>query len=150
MRSSASPFWRTASNSATSPPNKKVIGASYSHADILNFTSLSVSGSNSRPRTPPSATHSRESSTAPSRSSKTISPRPSRATYSYFMNDTHQDWDEGDEDDTDNMFEDDEDEFGLPSIANMRRKGRRKQTIKAKDSGGTVGKDGAGATAWRG
>ncbi|KAE8849714.1 hypothetical protein PTNB85_00130 [Pyrenophora teres f. teres] len=110
----------------------------------------SVSGSNSRPRTPPSATHSRESSTAPSRSSKTISPRPSRATYSYFMNDTHQDWDEGDEDDTDNMFEDDEDEFGLPSIANMRRKGRRKQTIKAKDSGGTVGKDGAGATAWRG
>lgn len=66
------------------------------------------------------------------------------------MNDTHQDWDEGDEDDADNMFEDDEDEFGLPSIANMRRKGRRKQTTKAKDSGGTVSKDSAGATAWRG
>ncbi|KAA8624466.1 RabGAP TBC [Pyrenophora tritici-repentis] len=44
--SSASPFWRTASNSATSPPNKKVIGASYSHADILNFSSLYVNGQN--------------------------------------------------------------------------------------------------------
>lgn len=39
--SSASPFWRTTSSSTTtSPPSKKVIGASYSHADMLNFSSL--------------------------------------------------------------------------------------------------------------
>ncbi|KAF1939870.1 RabGAP/TBC [Clathrospora elynae] len=148
--SSASPFWRTNSNSASSPPNKKVIGASYSHADMLNFSSLSVSGSNSRPRTPPSATHSRESSAAPSRASKTISPRPARATYSHFLSDTQQDWNDGDEEDGNNMFEDDEDEFGLPSIANMRRKGRRKQPTKAKDPGTTNGRDSAGSAAWRG
>ncbi|KAF1838382.1 RabGAP/TBC [Decorospora gaudefroyi] len=151
--SSGSPFWRTTSNPSSSPQHKKVIGASYSHADILNFSSLSVSGSHSRPRTPPSATHSRESSAAPSRSSKTLSPRPARATYSYFLNDTHQDWNDDEEDEGDNMFEDDEDEFGLPSIANMRRKGRRKQPpSKAKDAGGTNGRerDSLASTAWRG
>lgn len=47
------------------------------------------------------------------------------------------------------MFEDDEDEFGLPSIANMRRKGRRKQPTKPKDPGGTISKDSLGSTAWR-
>lgn len=47
------------------------------------------------------------------------------------------------------MFEDDEDEFGLPSIANMRRKGRRKQQPAAKDVSGT-GKNAADSTAWRG
>jgi hypothetical protein len=48
------------------------------------------------------------------------------------------------------MFEDDEDEFGLPSIANMRRKGRRKQPPKAKDPGGTTNRDSLGSPAWRG
>jgi hypothetical protein len=39
--SSASPFWRTTSNSSNSAAqSKKVIGAAYSHADILNFSSL--------------------------------------------------------------------------------------------------------------
>jgi hypothetical protein len=47
------------------------------------------------------------------------------------------------------MFEDDEDEFGLPSIANMRRKGRRKQQTTAKDPGGTS-KNNENSTAWRG
>ncbi|KAF2850295.1 GTPase activating protein-like protein GYP1 [Plenodomus tracheiphilus IPT5] len=147
---SASPFWRTTSN-ASSPPSKKVIGASYSHADILSFSSLNVSGSNSRPRTPPSATHSRESSAAPSRTSNTTSPRPARATYSHFLRDTHQDWNHHDEDDGDIMFEDDEDEFGLPSIANMRRKGRRKQPPQTKDPGGTLSRTSTGSSAaWRG
>jgi len=79
-----------------------------------------------------------------------VSPRPARATYSYFLNDTHQDWNDGDEDDPDNMFEDDEDEFGLPSIANMRRKGRRKQPSKAKETTGHVSRESLGSTAWRG
>ena len=52
------------------------------------------------------------------------------------------------------MFEDDEDEFGLPSIANARRKDRRKDPSKGKDLGGTYahtrnGLGSAGSTAWR-
>jgi hypothetical protein len=48
------------------------------------------------------------------------------------------------------MFEDDEDEFGLPSIASMRRKGRRKDPQKGKDPGGTnSSRTSLGSTAWR-
>lgn len=38
--SSSSPFWRTNSNNSKSQEPKKVIGASYSHADILKLDSL--------------------------------------------------------------------------------------------------------------
>jgi hypothetical protein len=48
------------------------------------------------------------------------------------------------------MFEGDKDEFGLPSIANMRRKGRRKQPPNPKDAGGTALKRDAASSAWRG
>ena len=48
------------------------------------------------------------------------------------------------------MFEDDEDEFGLPSIANLRRKGRRKQQPKTNDTEGGSGRESLGSTAWRG
>lgn len=54
------------------------------------------------------------------------------------------------------MFEDDEDEFGLPSIANMRRKGRRKQPspqrnpTDPKDPSGTLSRTSTGSAAWRG
>lgn len=41
---SASPFWRTTSNTSKSPDNKKIIGASYSHADILKFDTLYAFG----------------------------------------------------------------------------------------------------------
>lgn len=46
------------------------------------------------------------------------------------------------------MVEDDEDEFGLPSIASMRRKGRRKDSRKGKDPGGNS-KNSLGSIAWR-
>jgi hypothetical protein len=39
---SASPFWKTTANPPSATQNKKVIGAAYSHADILNFSSLYV------------------------------------------------------------------------------------------------------------
>ncbi|KAF2135011.1 GTPase activating protein-like protein GYP1 [Dothidotthia symphoricarpi CBS 119687] len=146
--SSASPFWKTTSNTSSSSQNKKIIGASYSHADILNFSSLSLSKTNSRPQTPPSTNHSRESSAAPARTSSTTSPRPTKHNYSSFLRDTHQDWND-EEGDGDIMFEDDEDEFGLPSIANMRRKGRRKQPSIGKDAGGSSGRNSLGSTAWR-
>lgn len=48
------------------------------------------------------------------------------------------------------MFEDDEDEFGLPSIASMRRKGRRKDPTKGRDSGGSKARNGSVSSApWR-
>ena len=172
MCRSASPFWRSASTTSKPYENKKIIGASYSHADILKFESLyvrlpclyipahsypcssSASGPNSRPRTPPSAGHSRESSVQPGRNSSHTSPPPLRNTYTNFLRTTNHDWEDDDIEEGDIMFEDDEDEFGLPSIASMRRKGRRKEgqrrdTAKGKDPGGTAAKNGLGSTPWR-
>ncbi|KAF2711288.1 GTPase activating protein-like protein GYP1 [Pleomassaria siparia CBS 279.74] len=149
--SSASPFWRTNSNASKSPESKKVIGASYSHADILKLDSLTVSGPNSRPRTPPSTSNSRESSVAPGRSSSGISPPPLRSSYTSFLRNTHEDWENDDEYEGDIMLDDDEDEFGLPSIASMRRKGRRKDPLKgSRDIGATAGRNGSVSTPWRG
>ncbi|KAF2876668.1 rab-GTPase-TBC domain-containing protein [Massariosphaeria phaeospora] len=148
--SSASPFWRTTSNTSKPYETKKIIGASYSHADILKLDSLTVSGPNSRPRTPPSASHSRESSAQPSRKGSTTSPPPLRSTYTSFLRDTNQDWDDDDEEEGDIMVEDDEDEFGLPSIASMRRKkGRRKGPNKGKESGGNSSGSAPGTAPWR-
>ncbi|KAF2267476.1 TBC1 domain family member 22A [Lojkania enalia] len=150
MYDSASPFWRTTSNTSKPYESKKIVGASYSHADILNFNSLSVSGSNSRPRTPPSAGQSRDLSIAPPRSGGTVSPPLRRSTYTTFLRDTNHDWNDDEDEEGDILFDDDEDEFGLPSIATMRRKGRRKQPEKGKDPGGTAGRNGLGSTPWRG
>ncbi|KAF2272199.1 RabGAP/TBC [Westerdykella ornata] len=151
--SSASPFWRAASNTTQPYESKKIIGASYSHADILKFDSLSASGSSQRPRTPPVSGQARDPSTAPhGTSSITSSPPPTRNRYSSFLRDTNQDWDDDDDDDADALFEDDEDEFGLPSIATMRRKGRRKASQREKDQSGTgsIGSRNGTATApWR-
>jgi hypothetical protein len=47
------------------------------------------------------------------------------------------------------LFEDDEDEFGLPSIASKRRKDRRKEPTKGKDSGAAPGRNGSIPTPWR-
>jgi hypothetical protein len=108
----------------------------------------------SRPRTPPSTSHSRESSLPPSKALNSISPPP-RKTYTAFLRDTNPDW-EADEDEEDDdvgefTFDDDEDEFGLPSITNMRRKGKRKPPNKGYDPGGTLGhvRNGSSSTAWR-
>jgi TBC1 domain family member 2 len=56
------------------------------------------------------------------------SPPPNR-TYTSFLRDTNNDWDADEDEDVDPeliLEDDDEDEFGLPSIASMRRKGKRK------------------------
>ncbi|KAK8206276.1 rab-GTPase-TBC domain-containing protein [Phyllosticta capitalensis] len=129
--SSASPFWRTNSGASKGHESKKVVGASYSHTDILRFDTLSVSSS-SRPRT----SNSNESPPA-SRSGATVT-SPGRKPFppAYLSNDADADEDE-DEEDQDITFDDDEDEFGLPSIASMRRKGKRKPLNKGKDPGGT-------------
>ncbi|KAF2202221.1 RabGAP/TBC [Delitschia confertaspora ATCC 74209] len=143
--SSASPFWRTTSNTAKPYESKKIIGASYSHADILKFDSLSLSRTSSRPSPPPSFSNSQESSLARTSSNQST---PVRRDYSSFLRDTSHDWD-ADEYDEEVMLDDDEDEFGLPSIASMRRKSRRKPPNKGKDPGGSSGKGDADTTPWR-
>ncbi|KAF2640134.1 RabGAP/TBC [Massarina eburnea CBS 473.64] len=149
--SSASPFWKNSSSPSTPSSkqyeNKKVIGASYSHTDILKFESLSVSASTSRPRTPPATTHTRGESLPPQPKSA-LSPPITRKPYNNFLHDTNNDWDNQDEG-GDILFEDDEDEFGLPSIASMRRKGRRKERTKGKDPGGTASRNGSVSAPWR-
>lgn len=60
------------------------------------------------------------------------------------MRDTDAQWSAGtvdqnddDEEEEEITFDEDEDEFGLPSIASMRRKGKRQPNTKGKDPGGT-------------
>ncbi|CAK4025035.1 related to GYP1 [Lecanosticta acicola] len=144
----ASPFWRAASANSqrshdqnqdrTNTTERKVIGASYSHADILDFNNLadtlgrSVSG-DSRPRTPPT-TLTQTKSTPPPTSNR--SP-PTRRTYSSFLSQPSDNAWEQEEDQF--GVDEDEDEFGLPSIASMRRKGKRISDKKGKDPGGGGG-----------
>ncbi|EXJ82670.1 hypothetical protein A1O3_06484 [Capronia epimyces CBS 606.96] len=118
----SSPFWRSRSSSSHQVPGKstKVIGASYSHADLLKSL-----GSGSRPRTPPSSSN-RPSQTPPYEKKSFHSPE--RKPYpSYTSSVLGESWDalggeDIDGDDDDLVYEEDEDEFGLPSIASMRRK----------------------------
>lgn len=133
-----------------------VVGAAYSHADNLKFESLyassfvvldgctdgllsntyaavcsrSLSGSTSRPRTPPSGhstpnrlTKSHDASTPPPKPSSGLSSPPLKQ-YFNFLSTTNQDWDT--EDDPYSYDDgDDGDDFGLPSLSNMRRRTRR-------------------------
>ncbi|GAB7344518.1 hypothetical protein MBLNU457_2346t2 [Dothideomycetes sp. NU457] len=109
----------------------QVIGASYSHTDILKFDSLNISGS-SRSRTPPARDTSRPAS---SRSNSNLSPQKQQ--YQSFVPGNQGDWygrDEAEDEEDVLDFDEDEDEFGLPSIASMRRKGKRKTLKRAESS----------------
>lgn len=89
--------------------------------------------SNPRPRTPPT----RDSSRPPARTSASLSPQP-RRTFTSFFGESSNDWsskDEGEDEDA-LAFDEDEDEFGLPSIASMRRKGKRQAGKNRNDPGG--------------
>ncbi|KAI9769528.1 MAG: GTPase-activating protein [Geoglossum simile] len=138
---SASPFWRPRGShtqretSRTREPNI-VVGASYSHADMLKFDSLNaISSISSRPRTPPASSYStgRAAGTPPHHGSTITSPPP--RTYDDFLSHTNDDWNAEEDDDDEETFgydDEDEDEFGLPSIASMRRKGKRLANSKGK------------------
>ncbi|RFU36162.1 hypothetical protein B7463_g192, partial [Scytalidium lignicola] len=134
---SASPFWRSRASDGRRDPSPKhhgkdsglVVGASYSHADMLKFDSLSISSSSARPRTPPSSSlYKARSSTPPlNRGTASITSPPLR-TYTDFLSHTNNDWaaeDEGDEDDEYAYENDDGDDFGLPSISSMKRKTKK-------------------------
>lgn len=76
----------------------------------------------------------------PSKHRQSLSPPP-RKTYTSFLRATNDDWDADEDEDDDAQYileDDDEDEFGLPSIASMRRKGKRKPPDKGKDPGGSA------------
>ncbi|CAD0095319.1 unnamed protein product [Aureobasidium mustum] len=152
--SSASPFWRTSSSNSKRETSlageRKVFGASYSHADILNFENLYVfttplhpsshpdhhlrnisNSSTPRPHTPPS-----RDNRPPLKSSTSLSPPGPRRSYSNFFGESTKTYDlPQDEEALD--FDEDEDEFGLPSIASMRRKGKRQVAKKKRDTGGS-------------
>ncbi|KAG9581183.1 hypothetical protein KCV04_g23169, partial [Aureobasidium melanogenum] len=133
---SASPFWRTSSSNSKRETSlageRKVFGASYSHADILNFDNLNISNSSTpRPHTPPS-----RDTRPPLKTSTSLSPPGPRRSYSNFFGEPSKSYDlPQDEEALD--FDEDEDEFGLPSIASMRRKGKRQIAKKKRDTGGS-------------
>ncbi|KAK8088086.1 GTPase-activating protein gyp1 [Apiospora hydei] len=124
--SSASPFWRpsrdgtpkkngNSSRNSSRDPNR-VIGAAYSHADMLKFDSFSQKPRLSDVSSPPTGRNSSSASSPPLK------------TYFSFLSNTNQDWNTEDPEGED-MYgydDDDGDDFGLPSISNMKRKSRRK------------------------
>ncbi|MCJ1355634.1 MAG: GTPase-activating protein [Icmadophila ericetorum] len=148
--SSSSPFWnrRPSTGRQGSGKNKAydpnvVVGASYSHTDMLKFESLNISSSSSRPQTPPTANSRSGSRNAhlplSGRSSGDPSLGPSRPAHMGSL--SNRDWSADDEDDGldvgasyDYSVNENEDEFGLPSIATSRRQARRAAENNTKSS----------------
>ncbi|KAI1332751.1 GTPase-activating protein gyp1 [Xylariaceae sp. FL0255] len=140
---SAPPFWHTPRESTpkrSARDGSLVVGAAYSHTDMLKFDSLNISGSSSRPKTPPSASsHKARTSDVSSTTHKANSSLSSPPLKSYFnfLSTTNSDWNVEDPvGDDDYGYEDDDgDDFGLPSISNMKRRSRR--AAASKNSGPT-------------
>ncbi|KAJ6113753.1 hypothetical protein N7523_007070 [Penicillium sp. IBT 18751x] len=127
-----SPFWAGRNVSLNQPQAQSkgysqntVVGASYSHANIL--------------QTPPRSSSSNvpyPASQIAHRPGNVVASPPREKPYLGIMNKGVDEWsrdptDEDDDDDDDDeiVYDDDEDEFGLPSLASMRRK--RSGPIKA-------------------
>ncbi|KAF5658807.1 gtpase-activating gyp1 [Fusarium heterosporum] len=135
---SASPFWRppprdnhnsTPKRNITSPTGHGsgiVVGAAYSHADMLKIDALSTSSS-SRPRTPPSSSSAKiriHEASPPSRTMPGNRGSPPFKNYINFLSNTNDDW-KADEDDMMGYEDDDGDDFGLPSLSSMKRRTKR-------------------------
>lgn len=97
------------------------------------FYTRTLSGSSSRPRTPPSSSSQKlrtsDVSSPPPKPSSGLSSPPLKS-YFHFLSNTNRDWDVGDPEmpEGDDMFgyeDDDGDDFGLPSLSNMTRRSRR-------------------------
>ncbi|KAL2011890.1 hypothetical protein VTN00DRAFT_4608 [Thermoascus crustaceus] len=147
-----SPFWKSRTASQQQGTSKgyestTVVGASYSHANILKGVSP-----HTRPRTPPrsssSVSNSRHiTSPSPRPGGKITSPphQPYSSILSHGVGGWSNDNEEEDDDEEDEIvYDDDEDEFGLPSITSIRRK-RGKDTnalhTKSNDPGGGLRRD---------
>ncbi|KAL7932292.1 rab-GTPase-TBC domain-containing protein [Trichoderma chlorosporum] len=113
-----SPFWRpplrdgtsrrSATNLAGRDGSNIVVGAAYSHADVLKFDSLNRIAETS----PPTQRGSMGSTSPPFKS------------YINFLSKTNDDW-KADEDEMLGYEDDDGDDFGLPSLSNMKRRSKR-------------------------
>ncbi|MCJ1452816.1 GTPase-activating protein [Mycoblastus sanguinarius] len=153
---STSPFWRnrptiTRNGSSRTADSNIVVGASYSHADILKFDSLSLTPStNSRPHTPISSSKSnaRNTQTPPPRSNSSMTSPTRRPTYSQSTTQTSNDWgpnddsEDGEDKEPEFLYNEnvDEDEFGLPSISSMRMEAKKRiPANKFNDPGGGAG-----------
>ncbi|GAW16281.1 hypothetical protein ANO14919_057040 [Xylariales sp. No.14919] len=131
---SSSPFWRASREGTpkrTGRDPNLVVGAAYSHADMLKFDNLSrnVSGS-ARPKTPPSSSSQKARTSdvgSTSRKSNSSISSPPLKSYFSFLSTTNSDWNvEDPEGDDEYGYEDDDgDDFGLPSLSNMKRRSRR-------------------------
>ncbi|KAH6674219.1 GTPase-activating protein gyp1 [Halenospora varia] len=153
----SSPFWRGRTSdvrreaSPKGPPRDSglVVGASYSHADMLKFDNMSLSSSSNRPRTPPSSSSfsKTRSDTPPLNRGSSGLASPPRRTYTDFLSNTNNDWnadDDGDDDDEYGYENDDGDDFGLPSISSMKRKTKKVPTQSKIDYGGQLSPFGYG------
>ncbi|KAI1749847.1 GTPase activating protein [Xylaria castorea] len=139
---SSSPFWRAPREGTpkrTGRDPNLVVGAAYSHADMLKFDNLNVSSS-SRPKTPPSSSSTQKARTSDvgstSRKSNSSLASPPLKSYFNFLSTTNSDWNMEDPEGEDEYgYEDDDgDDFGLPSLSNMKRRSRRRAA--ATKSGG--------------
>ncbi|KAL7787795.1 rab-GTPase-TBC domain-containing protein [Trichoderma ceciliae] len=125
-----SPFWRpplrdsTSRRSVTNPAGRDgsnlVVGAAYSHADVLKFDSLYDATTN-WPITEATPPRGSLGSTSP----------PFKS-YINFLSNTNDDW-KADEDEMLGYEDDDGDDFGLPSLSNMKRRSKRIATQNKSD-----------------
>ncbi|PKY02919.1 Ypt/Rab-specific GTPase-activating protein [Aspergillus campestris IBT 28561] len=148
-----SPFWKGRSVSQNqgmpnSHEQSPVVGASYSHADILK----GIAQQHAPPRTPPrSSSHHPQPVSSPSSHRPAIWVASPRTSYTDIMDQGMDSWDrpktrddadvDDEEEEEDIVYDDDEDEFGLPTIASMRRK--QAQSVATKQPK-TVGPGGGG------
>lgn len=108
-------------------------------ADTLRNISGPSSRPSSRPRTPPSSSNKlRSGSTASSPQDRRSSSRasPPFKHYINFLSTTNDDW-KADEDEMGEYEDDDGDDFGLPSLSNMKRK--KKKTVGQSTTAGALG-----------
>lgn len=129
---SGSPFWRAPQKDAplkktTTRDSGKIVGAAYSHADMLKFDSLNLSSSGTRPRTPPPSSSALGRTTSNSTASPHVKgvTSPPFKNYMNFITSTNEDWAADDADDVYAYEDDGDDDFGLPSLSSMKRKSRR-------------------------
>ncbi|KAI2624079.1 GTPase activating protein [Xylaria nigripes] len=128
---SSSPFWRASRDGTPKRAGRDanlVIGAAYSHTDMLKFDNLNISGT-SQPKSPPPPSQKARTGDIGSmarKSNPSVSSPPLKS-YFNFLSTTNSDWNVEDPEGEDEFGYDDDDgdDFGLPSLSNMKRRSRR-------------------------
>ncbi|PLB50483.1 Ypt/Rab-specific GTPase-activating protein [Aspergillus steynii IBT 23096] len=140
-----SPFWKGRPLSSKPHDQSTVVGASYSHANILK----GIPQQHTRPRTPPRPSSIGSQHVSPSPHHSGTRTTPTRTSYSGIMSQGIDPWghdptaaeEDDDDDEEDIVFDDDEDEFGLPSLSSVRKTQNRTagpHSLKTVDPGGGI------------